>query len=86
MVWLVGQGLFRELSENNLTKIHNDRYHTSDANFKLQICTCAQSNALGTIAKFQLEIRKRSTISTIYRFRENILESSQISLIFFQMK
>ena len=32
--------------------------------------------AWGTRAKFQLEILKRSTISAIYKFRENILESS----------
>ena len=38
---------------------------------------CAQSMALGTHTKFQLEILIRSTISAIHKFRENILESSR---------
>ena len=38
--------------------------------------TCAQSMALGTHTKFQLEILIRSMILVIYKFRENILESS----------
>ena len=38
--------------------------------------TCAQSMALGTGTKFQPEILIRSTILIIYKFRENILESS----------
>ena len=45
--------------------------------FKLKLCMCAQSMALGTRTKFQLEILIRSTISAIYNFQENILESSQ---------
>ena len=38
---------------------------------------CAQSMALGTHKKFQLEIIIRSTISAIHKFRKNILESSR---------
>ena len=33
--------------------------------------------ALGTRTKFQLEIITKRTISDIYKFRENILESSR---------
>ena len=33
--------------------------------------------ALGTRTKFQLEILIRSTILVIYKFRENVLESSR---------
>ena len=47
-------------------------------NFKLKLCMCAQSMALGTRTKFRLEILIRSTISAIHKFRENILESSRI--------
>ena len=32
------------------------RNHTSHENFKLKLCTCAQSHALGTRTQFQLEI------------------------------
>ena len=38
---------------------------------------CAQIMALGTRTKFQLEILIRNTILLIYKFRENILESSR---------
>ena len=60
-----------QLSSNN-TK--NDIY---GENLKLKLCTCAQSMALGTWTKFQLEIFIRRTISAAYKFPENILESSQ---------
>ena len=63
--------------QNNLAKIYNTRNDIYGENFKLKLCTCAQSMALGTRTKFQLEILIRSTISAIYKFRENILESSQ---------
>ena len=63
--------------QNNLAKIHNTRNHIYDQNFKLKLCTCAQSMALGTRTKFQLEILITSTISAIHKFRENILESSR---------
>ena len=64
--------------QNNLAKIYNARNNTYAENFKLKLCTCAQSMALGTRTKFQLEILIiRSTILVIYKFRENILESSR---------
>ena len=62
--------------QNNLLKIHNTRNHIYGENFKLKLCACAQSMALGTRTKFQLEICITSLISAIHKFRENILESS----------
>ena len=41
------------------------------------LCTCAQSHALGTHTKFQLEILTVNVISGIVYFREIILESSR---------
>ena len=73
-------GCFTNVSralQNNLAKIHNTRNHIYDQNFKLKLWTCAQSMALGTRTKFQLEILITSTISAIHKFRENILESSR---------
>ena len=63
--------------QNNLAKIYNARNNIYAENFKLKLCTCAQSMALGTRAKFQLEIIIRSTILVIYKFWETILESSR---------
>ena len=63
--------------QRNLAKIYNARNHNYSENFKLKICTCAQSKALGTHTKFQLEILIRSAISAIHKFRENMLESSR---------
>ena len=54
--------------QNNLAKIHNVENHI----FKLKLCTCAQSMALGTRTKFQLEVLIRCTISAIHKFQENI--------------
>ena len=48
--------------QNNLVKIHNARNHSYRENFKLKLCMRAQSMALGTHTKFQLEILTRSTI------------------------
>ena len=77
--WSPG-GCFTKVSralQNNLAKIHNARNHIYGENFKLKLCTCAQSIALGSRTKFQLEILIKSTISVIHKFRENILESSR---------
>ena len=63
--------------QNNLPKIYNVRNNIYAENFKLKLCTCAQSIALATRTKFQLEIVIKRTILTIYKFRENILESSR---------
>ena len=73
-------GCFTNVSralQKNLAKIYNARNHIYSENFKLKLCTCAQSMGLGTRTKFQLEILIRSTISAIQKFREIILESSR---------
>ena len=73
-------GCFTNVSQallNNLAKIPNTGNHIYGENFKLKLCTCAQSMALGTRTKFQLEILIRTTISAIHKFQENILESSR---------
>ena len=63
--------------QNNLAKTYNAKNHIYGENFKLKLCMCAQSIDLGTRTKFPLEILIRSKISVMYKFRENILESSQ---------
>ena len=45
--------------------------------FKLKLCTCARSHALGTRTKFQLEILNMNVIFGIAYFREIILKSSR---------
>ena len=45
--------------------------------FQVEICTCAQSMALGTRTKFQLEIITINMILGIVYFREIILQSSR---------
>ena len=73
-------GCFTSVSralQNNLAKIYNASYHIYGENFKLKLCTCAQSMALGTRTKFQLEMLMGSAISAIHKVRENILESSR---------
>ena len=59
--------------QNNRAKMYNARNNNHAENFKLKLCTCAQT--MGTHTKFQLEILIRSTILVIYKFWENILES-----------
>ena len=71
-------GCFTNVSralQRNLTKIHNAKNPIYVENFKLKLCTCVQSMALGTRTKFQLEILIRSTNFAIHKFREKILES-----------
>ena len=73
-------GCFTNVSralQNILSKFVYYRNHTSYVNFKLKLCTCAQSHALGTHTKFQLEILTINVISGIVYFREIILESSR---------
>ena len=53
------------------------RNRSSYENFKLKLCTCAQSMALGTRTKFQFKILTINVISIIVYFREIILESSR---------
>ena len=50
---------------------------TCDEYFKLKLCTCAQSLALGTRTNFQIEILTINLISGVVYFRENILGSSR---------
>ena len=52
-------GCFTNVSralQDFLSKFAYCRNRTSYENFKLKLCTCAQSHALGTHANFQLEI------------------------------
>ena len=66
------RGCFTNTSQalkNNPTKIYNARNHIKGENFKLKLCTCAQSTALGTHASFQLWIRIRGMISAIQKFQ-----------------
>ena len=77
--WYPG-GCFTNVSgaiQNNLAKIYNARNHIYGENVKLKLSMCAQSMAMGTRTKFQLEIIIRTTISAIHKFQENILESSR---------
>ena len=53
------------------------RIRTSYENFKLKLCTCAQSMTLGTRTKFQFEILTINVISSIVYFRDIILERSR---------
>ena len=81
-IWLMmwPGGCFTNVSQalqNILSKSMYCRNCTSYGNFKLKLCTCAQSHALGTCTKFQLEILLINVISVIVYFREIILESSR---------
>ena len=70
-------GIFTNVSralQDILSKFVYCRNRSSDGNFKLKLCTCAQSHALGTHTKFQREIPTVSVISDIMYFREFILE------------
>ena len=60
-----------------LSKFVYCRNRTSYENFKLKLCTRAQSPALGTRTKFQLEILTINVISGMVYFREIFLESSR---------
>ena len=61
-IWCLLQtlgGCFTNISralQNNLAKIYNVGNHIYVENFKLKLCTCAQSSAFGTCTKFQREI------------------------------
>ena len=67
-----GSLTFRELSKIFLSKFVYCRNTTCDENFKLKLCMCAQSHALGTRTKFQLEILTINVISDIVYFYEII--------------
>ena len=73
-------GCFTNISQapqNNLSKFVYDRNGTSYGNFKLKLCTCAQSHALGSRTKFQLEIVDIIVFPGIVYFRKIIFESSR---------
>ena len=73
-------GCFTNVSralQNILSKFVCCRNRTSYEHFKLKLCSCAQSDALGTRTKFQLEILTINVITGIVYFRETILESSR---------
>ena len=73
-------GCFTKVSralQDILSKFVYYRNRTFDENFKLKLCTWAQSYALGTRTKFQLKILTINVISGIVYFREIILESSR---------
>ena len=58
-------------------QIFSWKYTTPEITFMVKICTCAQSKALGTRTRFQLEILITSIIYAIHKFREEFLESSR---------
>ena len=79
-IWLSPGGCFTNVSralQNILSNFVYCRTSTSYENFKLKLCSCAQSHALGTHTKFQLEILTINVITGIVYFREIILESSR---------
>ena len=78
-LWWPG-GCFTNVSralQNILSKFVYCRNSVCDQNFKLKLCTCAQSHALGTRTKFQFEILIINVMSGVVYFREIILESSR---------
>ena len=73
-------GCFTNISralQNILSKFVYRGNRNSYENFKLKLCMCAQSHALGTHTKFRLEILTLNVISSIVDFRDIILESSR---------
>ena len=69
---------FQKLSKTFPSKFVYSKNQTSYENFKLGLCPFAQSHALGTRTKFQLEILTIDVIFVIAYFSEIILESSRI--------
>ena len=70
-------GVVSRALQNLLSKFVYRKNRTSYENFKLKICMCAQSHALGTHTKFQLEILTINGILGIVYFRKISLESSR---------
>ena len=71
----ISGGCFTNVSralQNILSKFVYCKNSTCDENFKLKLCACAQSHALGTRTKFQLEILTVNVISGVVYFREII--------------
>ena len=63
--------------QNIISKFVCCRNRTSCDHFKLKLCLCAQSHALVTRTKFQLEILTINVITGIVYFCEIILKSSR---------
>ena len=63
--------------QNFLSKFVYRKNSTSYENVKLKLCMCAQSHALGTRTRFQLEIPTINGIFGIVYFRKISLESSR---------
>ena len=77
-------GCFTNVSralQNILSKFVYCKNSTCDENFKLKLCTCAQSLALGTRTKFQIDIFTTNVISGVVYFR-GILFSMDDSGVF----
>ena len=75
---LIPGGCFTNVTralQNFLSKFVYCGNSTCYANFKVKLCSCTQSHALGTHTKFQLKIITINVISGIVYFREIILES-----------
>ena len=73
-------GCFTNVSralQNFFSKFVCCRNRTSYEHFKLRLCSCAKSHALGTRTKIHLEILTINVITDIVYFRDIILESSQ---------
>ena len=73
-------GCFTNVSralQDILLKFVYCRNRASYKNFKLKLCTCPQSHALGTHTKFQLEILTINVISGMVYCHDIILESSR---------
>ena len=73
-------GCFTNVSralQSILSKFVCCRNHTSYEHFMLKLCSCAQSHALCTRTKFQLQILTINVITGSAYFREIILESSR---------
>ena len=65
------------LTFRELRKLFSRKYTTPEITFMVKLCMCAQSKALGTRTKFQLEILIISIICVIHKFREKFLGSSR---------
>ena len=68
--------MFHKLFKIFSPKIVYCRYCISYENFKFKLCTCAQSYALGTCIKFQLETLIINVFSGIVYFHMIMFESS----------
>ena len=73
-------GVVSRALQNNLAKIYNASIHIYGENFKLKLCTCAQSMALGSRTKFLLEILSRGTFLQYTNF-ERIFQRARETMV-----